>query len=79
MRGRARSAEDEPVRPDPESRLAELMREVRRHRDAIHEFRLSSYPEVVSLHEAELRKVYAQIRRHCREHGLILPRDIPND
>jgi hypothetical protein len=55
------------------------MREVRRHRDAIHEFRLSSHPEMVSLHEEGLRKVYAQIRRHCREQGLLLPRDVPDD
>jgi hypothetical protein len=67
------------MRPNPEARLAELMREVRRHRDAIHEFRLSSHPEMVSLHEEGLRKVYAQIRRHCREQGLLLPRDVPDD
>lgn len=67
------------MRPDPETRLAELMREVRRHRDAIVEFRLSAFPEMVKLHETELRNVYAQIREHCREHGLLAPRDVPRD
>jgi len=65
------------VAADPTARLAELLGEVRRHQDAAREYRLSAYPEMADLHELKLRSLYAEIRRYCREHGLVPPKDIP--
>jgi hypothetical protein len=62
---------------DPEARLQDLMTEVKRHREALLEYRQSVYPEMVELHQLRLRELYAQIRQHCVEHGLVIPSSIP--
>ena len=63
--------------PDPRERLAELLREAGRHRDAIREFGLAGYVTKVEQHQAKLREVYDRIRRHCEEQGLELPPMVP--
>jgi hypothetical protein len=65
------------VAPDPRERLAELLREAGRHRDAIREFGLAGYVTMVEQHQAKLHEVYDRIRRHCEEQGLDLPPEIP--
>jgi hypothetical protein len=62
---------------DPTARLAQLVREVGRHRDAVREFGLAGYVTKVEQHKARLRRVYEQIRAHCSEHGLELPAEVP--
>lgn len=62
---------------DPTARLAELMLDVGRHRDAVREFSLAGYVTMVEQHEAKLRQVYDRIREHCSEHDLELPPGVP--
>jgi hypothetical protein len=62
---------------DPEARLQKLLAEVKRHREALLEYRQSVYPEMVELHELRLRDLYAQVRQHCGEHRLVIPSSIP--
>ena len=63
--------------PDPQKHLGELLLEVKRHREALLEYRQSAYPEMVEMHRLRLRELYAQIRQHCVEHGLVIPSSIP--
>ena len=63
--------------PDPRDRLAELLREAERHRNSIREFGMAGYVTMVEQHRTKLREVQEQVRRHCEEHGLELPREIP--
>ena len=62
---------------DPAARLAELMLDVGRHRDAIREFGLAGYVTKVEQHNAKLHLIYGHIREHCAEHGLELPPEVP--
>jgi uncharacterized protein YqeY len=62
---------------DEEIRLQQLMAEVRRHRDALLEYRQSTHPELAEMHRLRLRELYAQIRQHCLEHQLGIPTSIP--
>ena len=62
--------------PDPAQRLADLLRDAERHRDAIREFGLAGYVSMVEQHRARLRDVYDRIRRHCQKHGLPLPPEV---
>jgi len=64
--------------PDPAARLADLLSEVGRHRDAIREFGLAGYVTKVEHHKAQLQRTYDQIRRHCERHGLALPPEVPS-
>jgi hypothetical protein len=50
---------------------------VSRHREALLEYQLSAYPEMVDLHRTKLRELYAAIRRHCAESGLKVPVSVP--
>ena len=61
------------MQPEPEARLAELLREIERHRAASREYRLSVYPEKRAHHELKLLALYVEIGALCREHGLDLP------
>jgi hypothetical protein len=61
----------------PETRLQALLAEVTRHREALLTFRQSAYPEMVELHTTQLSELYAKIRHHCAENGLVLPSTIP--
>jgi transposase len=61
---------------DPGHRLADLLRDVGRHRDAIREFGLAGYVTMVEQHQARLRQLYDRIRRHCEEHDLELPPEV---
>jgi len=65
------------VDTDPETRLRDLLAEVKRHRAALWEYRQSAYPEMVELPELRLRELYAQVRQHCVEHRLAIPSGIP--
>ena len=62
--------------PDPGLRLADLLRDVGRHRDAIREFGLAGYVTMVEQHQTRLRQLCDRIRRHCQEHGLEVPAEI---
>lgn len=62
---------------DPTARLAELMLDVGRHRDAVREFSLAGYVTMVEQHKAKLSQVYDRIREHCGEHDLELPPGVP--
>lgn len=61
----------------PDKRLAELLREAERQRSAIREYGLAGYVTKVEQHKARLEEVYEEIRAHCREHGLALPKEVP--
>ena len=63
--------------PAARRRLAELLREAERQRSAIREYGLAGYVTKVEQHKARLEAVYEQIRTHCREHGLALPKEVP--
>ena len=65
------------MRAEPKARLAELLREVDRHRFAIREFGLAGYVTMVEKHRDDLGSVLAEIREHCREHSLPLPEGVP--
>jgi hypothetical protein len=62
---------------DPTAQLAQLVREVGRHRDAVREFGLAGYVTKVEQHKSRLEKLYEQIRAHCEQHGLALPPEVP--
>ena len=59
-----------------EHRLAELLREARRHREALREFGLAGYVTMVEQHRAKLDGVLAQIHCLCEEHDLELPPEL---
>jgi hypothetical protein len=63
--------------PDPQKRLDELVAEVKRHREALLEYRQSAFPEMAEMHRLRLLELYAQIRQHCGEHGLVIPSSVP--
>ena len=62
--------------PDPREKLAELLREAGRRRDAIREFGLAGYVTMVDQHRAKLDEVHDRIRRLCEEQGLELPPEV---
>ena len=62
----------------PADRLDALLRDARRHRDAIREYGLAGYVTMVEQHRARLLAVQERIRRHCEEHGLELPSEVVN-
>jgi len=64
------------MQPEPEARLAELLREIERHSAAVREYRLSAYPEMRARHELKLLSLHVEIGAFCREHGLDLPPEI---
>jgi hypothetical protein len=61
------------MQPEPKDRLADLLREIERHRAASREYRLSAYPEKRAHHELTLLSLYVEIGALCREYGLDLP------
>ena len=62
----------------PADRLDALLRDARRHRDAIREYGLAGYVTMVEQHRARLLAGPERIRRHCEQHGLELPSEVVN-
>jgi hypothetical protein len=65
------------VSPTPEERLAELVRDVERQRNAIQEYGSAGYVTMVERRRKDLEVTYARIRDHCWQHGLPIPPDLP--
>jgi hypothetical protein len=62
---------------DPVARLRKLLIEAEKQRQAIHEYERTPYPEKVEQHATRLAALYDEIRSHCREHKLQIPKSVP--
>jgi hypothetical protein len=64
------------LNPDASARLSELLRELRRHQEAIREYSLAGYASMVEKHRASLAKAESQVRCHCAKNDLELPPEL---